>query len=213
VAENLPYLVSPGSIKTALDKIRAAATPDRVTVDFVLTKLDMKGGTGRAISPFLKKIGFVNSDGAPSELYQQFRNPSTGGAAVAKAIKLGYKPLQSVNECFYDLKDSELLAAIVQITGTEADSAIAKCTLATLKNLKSFAKFDEAEVVSEKAIAVPEIATASSNGKPPTDMSERGIGVNLAYTINLNLPATTDQAVFNAIFRSLKEHLLSHGKE
>jgi hypothetical protein len=34
-------------------------------------------------------------------------------------------------------------------------------------------------------------------------------GINLSYTINLNLPATADQAVFNAIFRSLKEHLLS----
>ena len=57
MAENLPYLASPGSIKTALDKIRVAATPDRVTVDFVLTKMDIKGGTGRAILPFLKKSG------------------------------------------------------------------------------------------------------------------------------------------------------------
>ena len=101
-------------------------------MDFVLTKMDIKGGTGRAILPFLKKIGFVNSDGAPSELYRQFRNPSTGGLAVAKAIKIGYKPLQSVNEYFYDLKDAELLAAIVQVTGTEADSATAKFTLCLL---------------------------------------------------------------------------------
>ena len=155
----------------------------------------------------------MNSDGAPSELYRQFRNPSTGGAAVANAIKIGYRPLQSVNEHFYDLKDSELLNAIVQITGTEADSATAKFTLATLKNLKGFAKFHEVEAVPGKAIALPEPATASSNGKPLADRSESGIGVNLAYTINLNLPATTDQAVFNAIFRSLKEHLLSYGKE
>ena len=35
-----------------------------------------------------------------------------------------------------------------------------------------------------------------------------GIGLNLAYTINLNLPATSDIAVFNAIFKSLKENLL-----
>jgi hypothetical protein len=34
------------------------------------------------------------------------------------------------------------------------------------------------------------------------------LGMNLGYTINLNLPATTDVAVFNAIFKSLKEHLL-----
>lgn len=31
----------------------------------------------------------------------------------------------------------------------------------------------------------------------------------ISYTINLNLPATTDIEVFNAIFKSLKENLLS----
>jgi hypothetical protein len=34
------------------------------------------------------------------------------------------------------------------------------------------------------------------------------MGLSLSYTINLNLPATSDAAVFNAIFKSLKEHLL-----
>ena len=33
--------------------------------------------------------------------------------------------------------------------------------------------------------------------------------MNLSYTINLNLPATSDIAVFNAIFKSLKENVLS----
>ncbi len=32
--------------------------------------------------------------------------------------------------------------------------------------------------------------------------------LNLSYTINLNLPETSDIQVFNAIFRSLKENLL-----
>jgi hypothetical protein len=214
VAENLPYLATPASIKTALEKIRAAATPDRVTVDFIVTKLDIKGGTGRAILPYLKKIGFVNTDGTPTELYRQFRNPTTGGAAVAKAIKIGYKSLQSVNEYFYDLKDSELLAAIVQLTGAEADGTVPKLTMATLKHLKAFAKFDEAhDTIPENAVTIPTPPaippTANDNGAPPP---AREVGLNLAYTINLNLPATQDQAVFNAIFRSLKEHLLSYGK-
>jgi hypothetical protein len=35
----LPYLASPRSLKTALEKIRQAPTPERVTRDFVTTKL------------------------------------------------------------------------------------------------------------------------------------------------------------------------------
>ena len=76
--KSLPYLVSPGSIKTALERIRPAAAPDRVTGDFITTKLSIKGGIGAALLPFLKKIGLANSDGSPTELYKQFRNPATG---------------------------------------------------------------------------------------------------------------------------------------
>ena len=32
--------------------------------------------------------------------------------------------------------------------------------------------------------------------------------LGISYTINLNLPATTEIEVFNAIFKSLKEHIL-----
>jgi hypothetical protein len=37
---------------------------------------------------------------------------------------------------------------------------------------------------------------------------ETAAGLNLSYTINLNLPETSDVEVFNAIFKSLKENLL-----
>jgi hypothetical protein len=185
----LPYLASPGSIKTALEKIRQAATPDRVTRDFVTTKLGIKGGTGFALIPYLKKIGLINADGTPSDLYKKFRNSTTGGAAIASAIKKGYGKLSEVNEYFYDLNDKDLLSLIVQVTGSEANSSVAKPVLAE---------------PAGKNNLLPTVPIRPQPSQP----SE--IGVNLAYTINLNLPATADQAVFNAIFRSLKEHLLSN---
>jgi hypothetical protein len=116
-ATPLPYLASPGSLKNALEKIRAAATPERVTGDFMSTMLQIKGGTGSALIPFLKKVGFVASDGAPTELYKRFRNPSIGGTAVADAIKIGYAPLKQVNEYFYELSDKDLSNLILQVTG------------------------------------------------------------------------------------------------
>lgn len=210
MAKNLPYLSSPGSIKTALDKIRSAATPDLFTKDFLNTKLQIKGGTGSSVLAFLKKIGLVASDGKPTDLYKRFRNPSSGGAAIADAIKIGYRELLEVNEYFYELNDKDLLALIVQITGSEANSAVAKYTLYTFKQLKAYANFEAASEidVSEKPETVPIQITPTANVGAPSGR----VGLNLSYTINLNLPATTDQAVFNAIFRSLKEHLLSHGE-
>lgn len=216
---NLPYLASPSSISNALTKIRSAATPDRVTRDFVNTVLLVKGGTGAAIAPFLKRIGLVASDGTPTELYKRFRNTVGGGTSIAEAISLGYKELKQANEYFHMLSDRELLSLIVQVTGAEANGAVPKLTLSTLKNLMAFADFnsntDEKAAPAAKAAAKPsheDDSAASQLGayRSNRPAAEGRVGLNLSYTINLNLPATSDQAVFNAIFRSLKEHLLSN---
>lgn len=206
----LPYLASPGSIKTCLDKIKAAATPDRVTQDFVTTKLQIKGGTGAALIPYLKKLGFVASDGSPTDIYKQFRNHATAGSAAATAVKTGYKNLEQVNEYFYDLNDKDLLALIVQVTGVEEGNQVAKLTLSTLKTLKAFANFESKEIDPGKDLKEGEAFKYSEDDKESAKGSGgRRRSISLSYTINLNLPATTDQAVFNAIFRSLKEHLIA----
>ncbi|WP_156373523.1 DUF5343 domain-containing protein [Pseudorhodoferax sp. Leaf267] len=207
---NLPYVTSSSSLKTAFDKIRSAATPPRVTTDFVNTVLQIKGGTGGAITPFLKRVGFAASDGTPTELYRRFRNPLSGGPAMAEAVRFGYTELVKANEYFYRLSDKELFALIVQVTGADAENSAAKMTLACLKVLKSFADF---ELVEAKP-TIDERARADEQIRQPIQVQQQRsqdgrVGLNLSYTINLNLPATADQAVFNAIFRSLKEHLLS----
>ena len=45
MAENLPYSTSVGTLENLLEKIKTASVPERVTQDFVSTKLAMKGGT------------------------------------------------------------------------------------------------------------------------------------------------------------------------
>ena len=129
---------------------------------------------------------------------------------MAEAIRSGYPELVKGNEYFYRLADKELFALIVQVTDADSDSTAAKMTLACLKVLKSFADFETTEVkptVEDR----PNVDQPNRQAilLPPQQLQSGRLGLNLSYTINLNLPATADQAVFNAIFRSLKEHLLS----
>ncbi len=148
----------------------------------------------------------------PTELYKFFRNTATGGAAIAAAIKYGYKALSDANEYFYILNDKELQALIVQVTGTEVNSSSSKQIFYILKVLKEFADFNA--TVKEKDVAIMTSKSGSGQTKVPDEVRAEipgSLGLNLAYTINLNLLATSDQAVFNAIFKSLKEHLLSNG--
>ena len=125
-----------------LTKLDKAATPDRVTGDFVSTMLKIKGGAGAVVTPFLKKIGLVNTDGTPTDLYRSFRNPATGGVAIATAIKKSYAALGQANEYFYKLNDKELQSLIVQVTGTEPTNSTAKQIFYSLKALMAYADFD-----------------------------------------------------------------------
>ncbi len=127
MSSKLPYVTSPNSVKNALDRIRNAATPPRFTTDFVNTVLLIKGGTGAAIVPFMKRIGFVASDGSPTDLYKRFRNQANGGQALAEAIKDGYADLAAQNEYFYKLSDKDLQGLILQVTGLDRENRVAQC--------------------------------------------------------------------------------------
>jgi hypothetical protein len=204
--EKIPYVTAYGVITKTLVKIKAAATPDRFTQDFLSAKLGVKGGSARPVIPFMKRIGFLASDGAPTERYKRFRNPGASGAAAAEGLKQGYKPLYDRNEYCHDLDDAALKGLIVQTTGFEPEGSSVKAALGSFKALKSFATFGGGSSTDESD-GGEEIGDDESKGEegdvpPPV----RKLG--LSYTINLNLPATSDVAVFNAIFKSLKEHLL-----
>lgn len=208
MSENPPYLASPGTAAKSLEKIKAAATPERFNYDFVSTVLGFKGGTGRALVPFYKRLGFVKTDGSPSELYSQFRNPATSKRAAASALKIGYAALYERNEYVHVATDEELRGIVVETTGLESESAVVKLIVGTFKSWKAFCDFDAkaAGGVDLQTDDLPEEPAKEEIDAPPRKAN--GVGLNLAYSINLHLPASDDIKVFDAIFKSLKEHLL-----
>src|SRR4051794_25208987 len=116
--DSLPYLNAPGYITKVLDKIKEAETPPRFSQDFLATTLQMPGGSPRPLIPFLKRIGFLTSDGSPTELYKRFRGAQSG-AAAAEGLRVGYRPLYRANEYAHDASDQKLKDLIVQVTGAE----------------------------------------------------------------------------------------------
>ncbi|NNM74920.1 DUF5343 domain-containing protein [Enterovirga aerilata] len=205
---SLPYVTSPGNIQKALLGIKAAAVPERVSQDFVKTILKIPGGSGDQMTAFLKKLGFANSDGTPSEAYRKFRNPASSGSAVAAAIRRAYAPLYVRNEYMHELNDSELLGLVVEETGEAHDSNPVKLTVSCIKHLKNFADFNMPTEARAPTVILPEDDAPQGNQRQRAAHSDRNFEFRLGYTINLNLPATSDAAVFDAIFKSLKTHLL-----
>lgn len=204
MASSLPYVNLPGILTKILEKAKEAKTPDRFTIDFLQTKLGFKGGNYKQFIPFAKKIGLLNADGTPTDLYKQYRNPSTSGIALATAIKIGYKDIFDRNEFANILNKEQIKGLIVEITGLDSANRVVQLTCQTYETIKKLANFDEEQ---------PKTAEQEENEPSPKFEDEhssinKGLKLGLSYTINLVLPKTDDPAVFNAIFKALRDNLL-----
>jgi hypothetical protein len=67
-AEYPPFINGYGTAAKILNKMKEAQTPDRFTQDFLSTKLGFPGGTAKPFIPLAKCIGFLESDGRPTDL-------------------------------------------------------------------------------------------------------------------------------------------------
>ena len=210
MSAKLPYLTSPGRIKTVLEKIIEAKTPERFTQDFLETKLGQKGGSARPVIPLLKRIGFLQSDGSTTELYKKFRNSSTQQSAMAKAIRHGYSELFDRNEYAHEFNKSKLLELVCEVSGAEKGNKADEYTASTFINLKEYADFEETEIDSEEHDPQPDMIShvESTPARQPQENPQNSAPLALSYSINLHLPETDDIKVFNAIFKSLNENIL-----
>ena len=200
-------MAAAGSITKILEKIKEAATPDVFSQDFLKTKLGFKGGNYLSFIPWAKKAGLLQNDGVPTQLYKSFRNPASSGAALAKAIKSAYSELYTRNEYCHELDKKDFKGLVMEATGDSHDSTKVDKIVNTFFNAKTLANFEtngETHVPEAiKAVVAPQKEDDIQIKQP-----SKKVNLGLSYTINLVLPKTDDPAIFNAIFKSLKENLL-----
>ncbi|MHC4661480.1 MAG: DUF5343 domain-containing protein [Planctomycetota bacterium] len=202
MSAKLPYVVQPGTIKNIFEKIKSAKTPERFTHDFLSTKLGFKGGNAKQFIPLAKKMKFLSSDGKTTDLYSKFRNSATTGAAMAEGTRNAYGEVFERNEYANDLSDPDFKGLVIEITGLDKSDRVTQLTCQTFNVLRKLADFEKksSNGVNETKMPAPD--------KPKGKLPLEDLGLNLSYSINLVLPKTDDPAVFNAIFRALRDNLL-----
>jgi flagellar biosynthesis GTPase FlhF len=95
---------------------------------------------------------------------------------------------------------------VVEITGLEAKDQVVGLICRTFEMLRSFADFDQKLSKKKNNELLDTAGSGDSSGR--SSDADEGLDVRLSYSINLVLPKTDDPAVFNAIFKALREHLL-----
>lgn len=216
------YTLKPNAVPAYFDAILAAQAPERFSLKF-LENLGFTSTNDRLFIGILKDLGFLNRDGAPQTRYFEFLDRSRSRQVLAAGIREAFAGLFGINTRANELPTEEVKNKLRTLyAGKKTDLVISNISK-TFRALCDYADFSEAptngnsngnpdaSAVQPSQPMQPE--PASQDGRPAVtrdgQTSGRGkITVSgLQYHINIVLPDTRDQAVYDAIFKSLREHL------
>lgn len=196
-----PYVSSIGRISEVLEKISNAPEPSKLTHEKLQIILGRKSNTDRPFIAFLKRLKFLDDDNTPTQYYKDFRDKTNSRAVLAKCIKDVYSDVYSSHENLHKLDKKDLTEKFKIVTGLGGDSAVLRNIVSSFEELVKLADF-KTEIKKKEEIP-KEDQEKESDDEDIELVKKLGFG----YTININLPATTDQRVYNAIFKSLKDNL------
>jgi hypothetical protein len=207
-SEYPPYVNAYGGIPKIFAKIKEAAVPPKFTPDFVTTALGLKSSSYRAMIPLMKRLGFIDAANIPTQAYKDYREDSLSGQVMAERLHDAYRSLFGASEYAYKLDKKELQSKLKSLLGTAEDDANISAAASTFLELSKLAQWGAAPMRRQKE--PPEIVDDAGPERKREHEQKQPFGgrLGLSYTINLNLPATTEIEVFNAIFKSLRENLL-----
>jgi len=205
------YTQKPGAIAAYFDAVLDAQPPERLSIKF-LENLGFTSTNDRLFIGILKELGFLNADGVPQQRYFDFMDRSQSRHVVADGIREAYGDLFAVNTKANELSATDAKNKLRTLyAGKKTDNVIDRIA-------KTFAALCEYADFSKPATGTPAVPKeADDKKKSAPEHQEREAGIQavaqaisldaLQYHINIVLPETRDQGVYDAIFRSLREHL------
>jgi Family of unknown function (DUF5343) len=201
---NLPYTASPGSIKSVLDALIKAERPDKLSTNYMETVFGLSGGGVRSVPPILKKMGFLQSDATPTELYSKFKTDSGRGQAALAGLKQAFPEIFRKNEVAHRANEDQIRDIIIEITGLKKADPILRHIINTFAAIKAYVP----DTFAEPAPSVERVIEPVQIAKNDMSVDRVRSPIGLSYQINIVLPESQDPVVYDAIFRSLKRNLL-----
>jgi hypothetical protein len=204
------YTQKPGAIPAYFDAILDAQPPERFSIKF-LENLDFTSTNDRLFVGILKDLGFLTADGVPQQRYFDFMDRSQSRVVLADAIREAFSDLFAVNKKANELGADDVKNKLRTLyAGKKTDNVIDRIAK-TFTALCEYADFSKAGgVVKKEGEEKPKDTKEEEQKKSDRGITTVGGAValdSLQYHINIVLPESRDQAVYDAIFRSLREHL------
>lgn len=208
----MSYLTSTKNLESIFNTIIGAKAPERFTTKF-LEDLGFKSSTDRLFIGMLKALGFLDEGGQPTQRYYEFLDQSQSKSIVALGIEEAYEDLFNLNKNAQNMTNDEVKNKLKTLTqGQKSDRVIEQMAM-TFRALCNYADWSQhntqknvTDEIVELAINKENLVSAVNNDSVTKERPTPGM--NLHYNIQIHLPETTNMAVYDAIFQSLKKHLM-----
>lgn len=213
-----PYLVSGKNLDPFLQALRHAQAPEKVTVRFI-EQLGFKSTNDRLFIPLLKAMKFTDESGKPTARYHSFLDDSEWKGVLADGVRDAYGDLFRINKNANGFTREQLTGKMKSLGEGKLSPAVLRNAVKTFLELVKLADFATASPTPAMPPAqTPPIesgeqtgevtALATPAGEAKSTVVSTSPSPSLVYRIEIVLPAVRDQAVYDAIFRSAREHLL-----
>lgn len=187
----------------------AAKAPDRFTMKF-LEQLEFKSSNDRFFIGLLKGLGFLDESGVPSQRYYDFLDQTQSAAVLADAIREAYADLFAVNKNANAMTVEDVRNKLKTLTQGQKSEKVLSLMANTFKALCDYADWTKIRNKKEQTVIPEDKQSEDKNREEISDLGKKDLKplhTQLHYNIQIHLPETRDPAVYDAIFRSLKEHL------
>lgn len=213
------YLITTKNLDSFLNSLLTARAPEVFTQKF-LESLEFKSTNDRLFIGMLKGLGFLDQTAVPTERYFKFLDQTQSKQILAEAVKEAYEDLFSVNTKANELTVQDVKSKLKTLTQGKPSDKVLGLMASTFKALVDYAEWNSPSTPKiaplkkvedkskEETVKLTEKETAdSSMGKEVLKEQIKTIDHQLHYNIQIHLPESRDQAVYDAIFKSLKSHL------
>lgn len=201
------YLVTTKNLQSIINSVINAKAPERFTNKF-LEDLGFKSSNDRLYIGLFKSLGLLDENSAPTSRYHQFLDQSETGKVLATGIQEAYEDLFALRKDAQDLSIDEIKGKLKTLTQGQKNENIINLMANTFKALCDIADWSNPSIVYEKEEDDVETTTHIPTNKKDDSSTATQRHMNLHYNIQIHLPETTNMAVYDAIFQSLKKHLM-----
>ena len=200
------YVLANARIPEVFAKIRDGQAPDQVTRQ-LLKDWGFSSSNDRAFIPLLKSLGFLSPTGQPTQRYHDYRDHSKSKAVMAEALREAYGDLFLISSNPKEA-DRDAIKGKFKSYHNASDNTAQNMTASFYALLKLADLSSSSSGGQKKVQETSGDAEERGEAAPVPRDRKSAVGTEFHYNIQIHLPATKDIEVYNAIFKSLREHFV-----